>query len=89
MSCVSSVSYKTSLSGLVIRTNIISVIRPISRRNNNNNNNNNRIFIQDNPSVPSTVMNGVLLTKKIKNLINKNIQKNISKENMYLVKNYY
>ena len=87
MSCVSSVSYKTSLSGLVIRTNIISVIRPISRRNNNNNNN--RIFIQDNPSVPSTVMNGVLLTKKIKNLINKNIQKNISKENMYLVKNYY
>ena len=84
MSCVSSVSYKTSLSGLVIRTNIISVIRPISRRNNNNNNNNNnRIFIQDNPSVPSTVMNGVLLTKKIKNLINKNKQKNISKENMY------
>ena len=81
MSCVSSVSYKTSLSGLVIRTNIISVIRPISRRNNNNNNN--RIFIQDNPSVPSTVMNGVLLTKKIKNLINKNKQKNISKENMY------
>ena len=83
MSCVSSVSYKTSLSGLVIRTNIISVIRPISRRNNNNNNNNNRIFIQDNPSVPSTVINGVLLTKKIKNLITKNKQKNISKENMY------
>ena len=80
MSCVSSVSYKTSLSGLVIRTNIISVIRPISRRNNNNNN---RIFIQDNPSVPSTVINGVLLTKKIKNLINKNKQKNISKENMH------
>ena len=84
MSCVSSVSYKTSLSGLVIRTNIISVIKPISRRNNNNNNNNNnRIFIQDNPSVPSTVIDGVLLTKKIKNLINKNKQKNISKENMY------
>ena len=84
MSFVSSVSYKTSLSGLVIRTNIISVIKPISRRNNNNNNNNNnRIFIQDNPSVPSTVIDGVLLTKKIKNLINKNKQKNISKENMY------
>ena len=87
MSCVSSLSYKTSLSGLVIRTNIISVIRPISRRNNNNNNNsnnnNNRIFIQDNPSVPSTVMNGVLLTKQLKNLINKNKQKNVSKENMY------
>ena len=80
MSCVSSVSYKTSLSGLVIRTNIISVIKPISRRNNNNNN---RIFIQDNPSVPSTVIDGVLLTKKIKNLINKNKQKNTSKENMY------
>ena len=32
--------------------------------NNNNNNNNNRIFIQDNPSVQSTVINGVLLTKK-------------------------
>ena len=28
-----------------------------------------------NPSVPSTVINGVLLTKKIKNLINKNKQK--------------
>ena len=28
-------------------------------------------------------MNGVLLTRKIKNLINKNKQKNISKENMY------
>ena len=84
MSCVSSVSYKTSLSGLVIRTNIISVIKPISRRNNNNNNNNNnRIFIQDNPSVPSTVIDGVLLTKKIKNLINKNKQKYISQENMY------
>ena len=36
-----------------------------------------------NPSVPSTVINGVLLTKKIKNLINKNKQKNISKENMH------
>ena len=61
------VSYKTSLSGLVIRTNITSDFRPISRRNNNNNNNNNnRIFIEDNPSVPSTVMNGVLLTKKLK-----------------------
>ena len=84
MSCVSSLSYKTSLSGLVIRTNIISVIRPISRRNNNNNNNNNnQIFIQDNPSVPSTVMNGVLLTKQLKNLINKNKQKNVSKENVY------
>ena len=78
MSCVSSVSYKTSLTRLAIRTNIISVIRPISRRNNNNN----RIFIQENPSVPSTVMNGVLLTKKLKNLINKKKQKNISKENM-------
>jgi len=33
--------------------------------NNNNNNNNNRIFPQDNPSVQSTVINGVLL--RIKN----------------------
>ena len=31
--------------------------------NNNNNNNNNRIFIQDNPSVQSTVINGVLFHK--------------------------
>ena len=30
------------------------------------NDNVNRIFIQDNPSVPSTVINGVLLTKKQK-----------------------
>ena len=30
---------------------------------NNNNNNNNRIFIQDNPSVQSTVINGVLFHK--------------------------
>ena len=29
-----------------------------------NNNNNDRIFIQDNPSVSSTVINGVSLTKK-------------------------
>ena len=70
MSCVSSVSNKTSLSGLVIRTNIISVIRPISRRNNNNNNNNNnnRIFIQGN--------NGVhLRTKIIENKIQFEVQK--------------
>ena len=35
-----------------------------NNNDNNNNNNNNRIFIQDNSSVPSTVINGVLLTIK-------------------------
>lgn len=49
--------------------------------NNNNqifNNNNDGIFTKDNPSVPSQVINRVLLTKKIKkikNVINKDKQK--------------
>ena len=50
--------------------------------NNNNHifNNNDGIFTKDNPSVPSLVINRVLLTKKIlklKNVINKNKQKYI------------
>ena len=38
---------------------------------NDDNNNNNRIFIQNNPSVQSTVIKGILLTKNEK-LIDKN-----------------
>ena len=34
-----------------------------SNNNNNNNNNNNRIFTKDDRSVPSTVINGVWITK--------------------------
>ena len=45
-----------------------------------NNNSNDRIFIQDNPSVSSTVINGVPLTKKSQNLINKNKQKCIKRK---------
>ena len=35
-----------------------------NNNNNNNSNNNNRIFPQDNPSVQSTVINGVLPRSK-------------------------
>ena len=43
-------------------------VRKEGENNNNNNNNNNRIFTQHDRSVPSTVINGVRLTKKLKKL---------------------